>query len=594
MKIKINKIIKNIEDINNTDFVLSCDPMLKTHHYRKVLNNFFPKIQNKNQYKFLTEDGGEFKTSKIHRMWVKKEFREWEWISAENICVNDYVLNCDFENIKIIKIITNDVLWKDEIFYDLEVEEFHNYFAGKNTFLLSHNSATINFPIFNYEIEDIIKLKDMKTGTHDNRVPHLDYSISISKLFYERFLKNENITLFSTHNTPNLYESFGHPEFDALYKKYEDDETITFKKVIPARELFSNIVREMINTGRIYILNIDNVNQHGSWNEPVYMSNLCQEVLQNIDPIKSINDQTGEIGVCILSAVNWLETKENELEKVCDVIVRMLDEIIDIQDYFSTSAKNFAQNKRSLGIGVTNLAAYVAYNDVKYSDNSALELVNTYMEKQQYYLIKSSIELAKEKGICNRFSTSKYSKGLLPIDWKKKDSELINKFSLSMNWEELRKDIKEFGMRHTTLTCCMPVESSSVTQNATNGIEPVRKLFTYKGSKKSSIPLIVPNAKKLLENYELAFSRKDNIGYLNICGVLQKWIDMGISVNLYYNPENYPDKKIPYSQVLSEILHHYKSGGKTIYYTNTDDGNIHFEKVEEKTESGCDGGSCTL
>jgi ribonucleoside-diphosphate reductase alpha chain len=321
------------------------------------------------------------------------------------------------------------------------------------------------------------------------------------------------------------------------------------------------------------------------------MSNLCQEITHAIEPLKAINDEDSEIGVCILSAINWLEiNSEEEFEKVCDIVVRMLDELIDIQDYFDLAAKNFSHNKRSLGIGVTNLAAFLAKHKVRYTDSEALDLVDEWMEKQQYYLIKASINLAKEKGICSKFNSSKYSNGFLPIDKEFKDKLIERK--PSMDWEGLREQLKEHGMRNTTLTAIMPCESSSAAQNVTNGIEPVRALLSYKSSKKSSIPFVVPNVKQYGAYYQFAFEMKDNFGYLNICNVIQKWTDMAMSVNQYYSPVNYADGKIPFTQIIKEIMHFYKYGGKSMYYLNTADQNTHF--TDKEKESGCSGGACTL
>jgi ribonucleoside-diphosphate reductase alpha chain len=449
-------------------------------------------------------------------------------------------------------------------------------------------SSTINFPIWHYEIENIIQLKNATTGTHDNRVFNLDYAIGLSRLFYERFLKKENITLFSPHEVPGLYDAFGTDEFDELYQKYEKDESIKSRHSVPARDLFSLLVKERLESGRIYIFNVDNVNTYGSWNEKVNMTNLCTEVTQAVEPLRAINDPLSEIGVCVLSAINWLEiTSDEDFARVCDCVVRMLDELIDIQDYFDLAARNFCTGKRSLGIGITNLAAFLASNKVKYGDPAALDLVDEWMEKQQYYLIKASINLAKEKGVCDKFASSKYSNGWLPVDKKFKD--LPTNRPAGMDWESLRAELKEHGMRHTTLTCQMPCESSAASQNVTNGVEPVRSILAFKSSKKSSLPFLVPNVKSA-EHYQLAFDMPDNIGYLNVCAVIQKWMDMAMSCNQYFNPSNYEDKKIPYMQIIKEMIHFYKSGGKSLYYLNTEDGNKHFAKEKD----GCASGACTL
>jgi len=319
----------------------------------------------------------------------------------------------------------------------------------------------------------------------------------------------------------------------------------------------------------------------------------CVEVTQSIAPLKGINDPDSEIGVCVLSAINWLEVNsDEEFEKICDAVVRMLDELIDNQDYFDVAARNFCQNKRSLGIGITNLAAFLAKHKLKYTDKESVDLVDEWMEKQQYFLIKASIQLAKEKGVCNAFDTCKYSDGFLPVDKQFKDA--VTNRKPTMDWEKLRKSLKEFGMRNTTMSCEMPCESSAATQNVSNGVEAARALLTFKSSKKSSIPCLVPNVKSHGQYYQLAFDMPDNIGYLNICNAIQKWMDMAMSCNQYFNPSNYEDKKIPYSQIIKELIHFYKSGGKCLYYLNTEDGNKHFGSGSENESSGCSSGACSL
>lgn len=466
---------------------------------------------------------------------------------------------------------------------------------------LRGGSATVTIPIWDYEIETVIQLKNIG-GTNNNRVFNLDYSISISKLFYERFLKNEDVTLFSSHEVPDLYEAFGLPEFDDLYKKYEADTQLEFKKKIKARELFSLLTKERIETGRIYILNIDHANHHSPWLDKVNMANLCMEITTPMIPMEDFNDPNGEIGICILAAINWLEiTSDTEFEKVCDVTVRMLDELIDYQNYFNKSAENFATKRRSLGIGITNLAAFLAKRGVKYEDVDAPNVVDEMMEKQQYYLLKSGVELAKEKGKCEKFDRTKYANGILPIDTYKSDIDSVITRKPTLDWDLLRKDIVKHGLRNSTYTAQMPCESSSLIQNATNGIEPIRSYITYKVSKVSTIPVIAPHYISWKNKYTLAFDMKDNIGYLNICAALQKWMDMSISVNMYYNVSHYADKKIPHSQIIKETLHHYKMGGKSIYYTNTEDGNKveSFDEKPTKKEkvdrsAGCDGDACAI
>ncbi len=449
-------------------------------------------------------------------------------------------------------------------------------------------NATTNFSIWHLEIEDILQLKN-NAGTEETTVRRLDYCIAISKLFYDRFLKDGVITLFSPHEVTELYDKFGSPEFDDLYIKAEKDKKIKYKKVVSARSLFSALVKERVETGRIYIMNIDHVNQHGAFTDKVNMANLCLEITQPVIPLKSYEDKDAEIGVCVLSAVNWLEINSDaEFEKVCDIIVRMLDELIDYQDYFNPAAKNFATKRRSLGIGVTNLAGFLAKNDVKYEDKKALNLVDEYMEKQQYFLTLASMNLAKEKGRCEKYDVTKYAQGIFPLDTYKSDVDELCSRKPSCDWKWLREQVKEHGLRNSTVTALPPIESSSVIQNATNGIEPPRALVSFKKSKSRTIPMLVPHADKWADRYTLAFEMKDNIGLLNIAAVLQKWTDMAISVNVYYN---FPldDKK-----VLKEMLYFYKTGGKCAYYLNTNDGNKQSANGEEAANDGCASGACAI
>jgi len=454
-------------------------------------------------------------------------------------------------------------------------------------------SATTTVFIFDYEIEDIVVLKN-NAGTEENRVRKLDYSIGLSKLFYQRWLNNEKITLFSSHECPDLFESFGTDKFDELYQKYENDKSIKFKRTISARNLFDLITKERIETGRIYIINVDNVNSHSGWLDTVQMSNLCQEVTQPVIPARSLHDEDAEIGICILAAINWLEiSSDSEFEKVCDITVRMLDEIIDYQEYFCPAAKNFATKRRSLGVGITNLAALLAKHNLKYEDSETPNFVSEMMEKQQYFLLKSSLELAKEKGRCEKFERTTYSQGLLPIDHYKKDKlDSIVTSPLKMDWEQLRKDILQYGLRHSTLTAHMPCESSSVIQNSTNGIEPIRSLITYKKSKASTVPVIAPSANQWKSRYTIAFDMKDNTGYLNVCAAIQKFTDMAMSINMYYDYSHYPNKMIPHSKVIKEMMYHYSLGGKTIYYTNTNDNDK--EQLMDKESDSCSSGACSI
>ena len=431
-------------------------------------------------------------------------------------------------------------------------------------------SATVHFPIWHQEIEDILVLKNNK-GTEDNRVRKLDYSIQISKLFYERFIKDEEITLFSPHDVPGLYEAFGMPEFDELYEKYERSYK-TPKTKIRAQELLGTLLKERAETGRIYIMNIDHCNTHSSFKDKVYMSNLCQEITLPTKPLQHIDDENGEIALCILSAVNLgLIKDKDDLEELCDLSVRALDEIIDYQEYPIVAAKQSAQSRRSLGIGYIGLAHYLAKNHVSYGDKEALELVDETTEAFQYYLLKASNNLAQEKGKCEYFEKTKYSDGILPIDTYKKDLDKIVKRKLSYDWKQLRKDIQEHGLRHSTLSAQMPSESSSVVSNATNGIEPPRDYLSVKKSKKGTLKQIVPDYYRLKNFYTLLWDMPSNEGYINVVATMQKYFDQAISGNWSYNPENYTDGEVPISVMANDLLTTYKLGWKTSYYQNTYD-----------------------
>tara|TARA_R110000796_G_scaffold20217_1_gene60333 strand:+ start:1464 stop:3767 length:2304 start_codon:yes stop_codon:yes gene_type:complete len=430
-------------------------------------------------------------------------------------------------------------------------------------------SATVHFPIWHQEIEDIIVLKNNK-GSEDNRVRKLDYSIQISKLFYERFIQNEDITLFSPHEVPELYEAWGFPEFDELYKTAERKTSVK-KSKISAQELFGSILKERAETGRIYIMNIDHCNTHSSFKDKIRMSNLCQEITLPTDPIEHI-DGDGEIALCILSAINVGTINDlDELEPLCDLAVRSLDEIIDHQNYPVKAAEISTKARRSLGIGYIGLAHYLAKKGYSYEQKLGWKQVDKLTEAFQYYLLRASNQLSKEKGPCEYFNRTKYSDGILPIDtYKKEVNEIVDR-KFTYDWETLRKEIKESGLRHSTLSAQMPSESSSVVSNATNGIEPPRGYLSVKKSKKGPLKQVVPDYKKLKSYYTLLWDMKSNEGYINIVAVMQKYFDQAISGNWSYNPEHFEDGQVPLSVMAQDLLTTYKLGWKTSYYQNTYD-----------------------
>jgi len=430
-------------------------------------------------------------------------------------------------------------------------------------------SATVHFPIWHQEIEDIIVLKNNK-GTEDNRVRKLDYSIQISKLFYERFIKDGDISLFSPHDVPGLYDAFGTDEFDDLYTSYESDGSIP-RKTIGAQKLVMDLLKERAETGRIYIMNIDHCNTHSSFKDKVNMSNLCQEITLPTDPLQHIDGQ-GEIALCILSAVNVGKVKsDHELEELCDLSVRGLEELIDYQKYPILAAELATKARRSLGVGFIGLAHYLAKLGFNYADQAAWDAVHGLSESFQYYLLKSSNQIAKEKGACSAFPRTKYADGILPIDTYKSDVDEISSQEYERDWESLRASILEHGLRHSTLSAQMPSESSSVVSNATNGIEPPRGYLSIKKSKKGPLKQIVPQYTTLKNNYTLLWDMPDNTGYINVVSVMQKFFDQAISGNWSYNPEHYTDSEIPVSVMAGDLLKTYKYGWKTSYYQNTYD-----------------------
>ena len=431
-------------------------------------------------------------------------------------------------------------------------------------------SATVHFPIWHQEIEDIIVLKNNK-GTEDNRVRKLDYSIQLSKLFYERFIEDKEITLFSPHDVPALYESFGTDSFDSLYCQYELDESIPSKRV-SAQGLILDLLKERAETGRLYLMNIDHCNSHSSFKDKVNMSNLCQEITLPTDPINHIDSEDGEIALCILSAINVGKLRSlNEMPNLCDLAVRGLEELIDYQEYPVAAARRSTLARRSLGIGFIGLAHYFAKNGVKYNSQEAYNLTHRLTESFQYNLLRASNNIAKEKGACDAFHRTKYIDGILPIDTYKKEVDDLITVSYEYDWDSLRDDIAEFGLRHSTLSAQMPSESSSVVSNATNGIEPPRDYLSIKKSKKGPLKQIVPQFTTYKNNYTLLWDMPSNEGYINVTAIMQKFFDQAISGNWSYNPENYPDNEVPVSVMANDLLTTYKLGWKTSYYQNTYD-----------------------
>ena len=454
-------------------------------------------------------------------------------------------------------------------------------------------AATLYYPLWHYEVEDLLVLKNNK-GTEDNRIRHLDYGVQFNKVMYERLLSGGNITLFSPSDVPDLYEAFykSTEDFRELYEKYERSKVR--KKTIPAIDLFSAFVTERKDTGRIYLMNVDHANEHGSFTKdtPIKMSNLCCEITLPTTPLKDIHDETGEISLCTLAAINWGKIrKPADFEKPCTIAVRALDALLDYQDYPVRAAAIGTRNRRPLGIGIINFAYWLARNDTNYSDPN-LELVHEYAEAWSYYLIKASVDLAEEVGSCPLDYQTKYAYGTMPIDTYKKEVDELVAPNYKMPWSVLSSRALSSGIRNSTLMALMPAETSAQISNSTNGIEPPRALISIKQSKDGVLKQVVPELRRLKNKYELLWDQKSPEGYLKIMAVLQKFIDQAISVNTSYNPRHYEDEKIPMSEMIKHILMHYKYGGKTLYYFNTFDGAGEIEENKPLAQGQLDDEDC--
>ncbi|MCS6210510.1 class 1a ribonucleoside-diphosphate reductase subunit alpha [Shewanella baltica] len=462
-------------------------------------------------------------------------------------------------------------------------------------------AATLFYPIWHLEVESLLVLKNNR-GVEDNRIRHLDYGVQLNKVMYQRLIKGENISLFSPSDVPGLYDAFfeDQNEFERLYVQYEQDNSIR-KKTIKAVELFSLMMQERASTGRIYIQNVDHCNTHSPFDSkvaPIRQSNLCLEIALPTKPLNNIDDPEGEIALCTLSALNLGSIKElSDIEPLADLAVRALDNLLDYQDYPIKAAQIASMNRRTLGIGVINFANYLAKNGMKYSDGSANELTHRTFEAIQYYLLKASMNLAKEQGACPLFHETTYSQGILPIDTYKRDLDKICAEPLHLDWESLRSDIKQYGLRNSTLSALMPSETSSQISNATNGIEPPRGLISVKSSKDGQLKQVVPDFDTLKDSYELLWKMPSNDGYLQLVGIMQKFVDQAISANTNYDPSRFEGRKVPMQTLLKDLLNAYKLGVKTLYYHNTRDGasDSHDDITNlEKEDDGCAGGACKI
>ena len=457
-------------------------------------------------------------------------------------------------------------------------------------------AATLFYPLWHTEVESLLVLKNNR-GVEENRVRHMDYGVQINKLMYQRLIKGGDITLFSPSDAPGLYDAFfaDQDKFEQLYVKYEQDPSIR-KKTLKAVDLFSLMMQERAGTGRIYIQNVDHCNTHSPFDPavaPVRQSNLCLEIALPTKPLNNVDDENGEIALCTLSAFNLgAIEKLDDLEEMADLAVRALDALLDYQDYPLKAAQKGSMNRRTLGIGVINYAYYLAKNGARYSDGSGLALTHRTFEAIQYYLLKASVQLAREFGPCPAFGETTYAQGILPIDTYKKDLDALCNEPLHLDWEALRNDIKTVGLRNSTLTALMPSETSSQISNATNGIEPPRGLVSVKASKDGILKQVVPEYERLKDQYELLWKQPSVDGYLQLVGIMQKFVDQAISANTNYDPARFEGNKVPMKQLLKDLLTAYKYGLKTLYYHNTRDGAD--DAQTDLQDDGCAGGACKI
>lgn len=477
--------------------------------------------------------------------------------------------------------------------------------------------STSTLPFFHWEIETFIQLKNNK-GNDENRVRRMDYSIGLNKLFRDRVRNNQNITLFSSEEVRELYEAFYSSDdnrFEMLYLQFENDNNIR-KKSISARDFYMAMLKERYETGRIYILNADHVNKHSSFKDSIYMSNLCQEITLPTSPLTDVNKGDGEIAMCILSNINLGKIDNiEELGELTDLLVRFLDELIDYQEYPVKAAEKSTKNRRSLGIGVSDVFNFLAKNDLQFNDKEGLKTIHRYMEHFQYGLIKASVNLAKEKGACAYFNRTKYADGILPIDTYEKNVDEIVPNQLTLDWEKLREEVQKYGLRNSALSAIPPAASSSIVSNSTPGVDPVRKLLIAKMSKFGPLKQLVPGFETYKENYPLAWDI-DNEDYLKFVAVFQKFIDQSISTNLYYDVSKYPDNKVPVRVLIRHEGLAYKYGLKSLYYLNSNDnsGEASQEEAQKRDNNNenmttpiknttstegtelesCEGGACSV
>ena len=468
-------------------------------------------------------------------------------------------------------------------------------------------SATVFYPIWHYQFDDLIVLKNNQ-GTEETRVRHMDYGVVLSALFWRRFKNKENITFFDPNEVPDLYEAFYRDTdlFEELYIKYEHTLGLR-KKTMSAEEVFKGgILKERTDTGRIYLVFIDNVLNQGPFDplhHPIYQSNLCCEILLPTRTFKRLDDPEGRIALCTLGSINWGSFRNPEdMRRACRILQRSLCNILDYQDFLSIQSKLSNDEIQPLGIGVTNLAYWHAKRGLKYGEKDALAEVKSWMEHQAYYLTEATVELAKERGACKDSRLTYYGKGIFPWERRAKGANELTDFTPELDWEPLRKEMKEHGVRNATLMAIAPVESSSVVINSTNGIEMPMSLISTKESKAGSFTQVVPEYHKLKNKYQLMWDQTDCIGYIKTAAVLAAYVDQSISTNTFYNPAHFSDRKVPTTLIAKNLMQAHLWGIKTFYYSlvnkqgskSTDEipPNMQLEQIDFDDEESCE--SCKL
>ena len=433
-------------------------------------------------------------------------------------------------------------------------------------------SATVFYPIWHHQFDDLIVLKNNQ-GTEETRVRHMDYGVVLSAFFWRRFKNKEDITFFDPNEVPDLYEAFYKDIelFEELYVKYEKRKDLR-KKTMSAEEVFkSGILKERTDTGRIYLVFIDNVMNQGPFDpeyHTIYQSNLCCEILLPTKPFKRLDDIEGRIALCTLGSINWGAFRNPEdMRRACRILQRSLCNILDYQDFLSIQSKLSNDEIQPLGIGVTNLAYWHAKRGLKYGEQDALQDVKTWMEHQAYYLTEATVELARERGACLHSTHTRYGQGTFPWELRSKGVNELADFTPELDWENLREQMKIFGVRNATLMAIAPVESSSVVINSTNGIEMPMSLITVKESKAGSFIQVVPEYHRLKNKYQLMWDQTNCVDYLKTAAVLQAYVDQSISTNTFYNPAHFADRKVPTTMIAANLMLFYYWGGKTLYYS---------------------------